>query len=68
MGVGEEGRGVPRLRGGRLDLLMTPRMRPRMSSMRGSLEGCLDLMSTAVLSINVAMALRPAARIVSPDS
>ena len=47
---------------------MTPRIRDVMSSMSLGFVGCLLLISTAVLSTTVAIALSPAARIVSPLS
>ena len=48
--------------------LMTPRIREAMRSTSFWSEGCFDLMSTAVLSTTVSMAMRPAAFMVSPDS
>lgn len=47
---------------------MTPRIRLVIRSTSLGLDGCLDLMRMALVSITVAMGLRPAARIVSPDS
>ena len=47
---------------------MMPRMRPLILSIKAVLVVCFDLIRMAVLSITVAIALRPAARIVSPDS
>lgn len=47
---------------------MTPRIRDVMRSMSLGSDGCLDLMRMAVVSRTVEIALRPAARIVSPDS
>lgn len=49
-------------------LLMTPSMREAMRSTSFWSEWCLDLIRTAVLSKTVSIALRPANRIVSPDS
>ena len=55
---GEKGEGLP----------ITPRIREVMRSTSFWFEVDFDLMSTAVLSTTVAMSLRPAAFIVSPDS
>ena len=47
---------------------MTPRIREAIRSTSFWLEGCFDLIKTAVLVTTVSIALRPAAFIVSPDS
>jgi len=54
--------------GSRCDLLMTPFIRAVISSTNLGSDGCFDLMRMALESTTVEMALRPAARIVSPDS
>lgn len=50
------------------NLLITPRILEAIRSTSLELEGFLERMRTAVLSRTTEMALRPAARIVSPDS
>lgn len=50
------------------DVLITPRIREQIRSISSGWEGCLDLIRTAEVSRRVAMGLRPAAFIVSPDS
>lgn len=47
---------------------MTPLMREVIRETRAGLEGRVDLMSTAVEERTVEIEVRPAARIVSPDS
>lgn len=49
-------------------LLITPRIRAAIKSTSFGSEGFLDLMRIAVVSMTVEIALRPAARMVSPDS
>jgi len=49
-------------------LLMTPLSLPAMRCISSGFEGCLFLMSTAVDSTTVEIAVSPAARMVSPDS